>query len=46
MAPWTPVAAYKQGEKFSANPTTEVTLGTNDRSLGTQTGTGVTVTLG
>jgi hypothetical protein len=45
MAPWTPVAAYKQGEKFSAYPTTEVTLGTNGRRLGMRTEAGVNATL-
>jgi hypothetical protein len=46
MAPWTPVAVYKQGEKFSVSPITDMKLGTRVRKVGTRTEAGVTATLG
>ena len=37
--------AYRQGEKFSAKPKTDMKLGTNSRSVGTRTGADVKATL-
>ena len=45
MAPWASGAAYGQGVKFSAWPTTDVKLGTSGRWVRTQIEAGVTVTL-
>ena len=45
MAPWASAAAYGQGEKFSALPTTDVKFGTSDRRVTTRTEAGVTATL-
>jgi hypothetical protein len=45
MAPWTSVAAYKQGEKFSFYPTTNMKLKTSGHWVVTQIGADVTATL-
>ena len=45
MAPWASGAACEQGEKLSAEPTADVTLGTTGHWVRTRTGAGVTATL-
>jgi hypothetical protein len=45
MSPWASAAPYGRSEKFLAQLTTDVKLGTSGRWVGTRKGAGVTATL-